>query len=138
MAQNMPANGGVGRRIVEEREPPSSRSQVPVITRSPLAKADHSYLVHTPAGRAVLAQQRSEEFEKAQRYYDPEHRRQRRMGIQEAALLGAGGALMFRGGRGVKRSTQAARALKDSEKGSVGGAGAINYQGNHERGKHWR
>lgn len=45
------------------------------------------------------------------RYYDPEHARQRRIGMGQAALLLGGGALGFRGGRGLLRTTRGARAI---------------------------
>lgn len=45
------------------------------------------------------------------RLYNPEDRRQRRIGMGEAALLGAGGILGFRGGRGLVRTTRGARKL---------------------------
>lgn len=46
------------------------------------------------------------------RHYDPESRRQKRLGMAIAASGGVGGALAFRGGRGVVRSTQALAHLK--------------------------
>jgi hypothetical protein len=45
------------------------------------------------------------------RFYDPEHRRQRRLGMAEAALAGAGAAGLAVGGHGAVKSTKAVRAL---------------------------
>jgi hypothetical protein len=45
------------------------------------------------------------------RFYDPEHRRQRRLGMGQAALTGAGAAGLAIGGRGALKSTKAVRAL---------------------------
>ena len=110
---------------------------------------------------------------KDQRYYDPEHRRQRRMGASTAALAGLSGAMLLRGGAGMRSTAKlvrgeltrdasfigprqvvdaknraTARGALHARKRDVahiagglaaaGGAGTINYQGNHERGKHWR
>ena len=45
------------------------------------------------------------------RHFDPEHRRQRRIGMGEAALLGAGGVLGFRGVSGAVKATKQARKV---------------------------
>ena len=100
---------------------------------------------------------------KTARYYDPEGRRQRRLGLAEAALLGTGGALAFRGGRGALKTTKLIRgATVTGESGgsivpkkllavtrrdlaqlgggatAIGAAGAVDYHGNHPRGRQWR
>ena len=105
---------------------------------------------------------------KAQRYYDPEHRRQRRFGMTETALAIGGGALAAHGIAGkvgmrattkiarqsVEESTKAKHGLDVSSKllatsrrsaaetaggaGLVAGASGLHYHGNHSRGKSWR
>lgn len=45
------------------------------------------------------------------RFFDPEHRRQRRLGMAEAALAGGGIAGLVLGGRGAARTTKAIRAM---------------------------
>lgn len=57
--------------------------------------------------------------EKAARYYDPEHRRQRRLGMAEAGLAGGGAAAGAIGVRGVTRDT---KKLRDVSVRSVVGA----------------
>jgi hypothetical protein len=54
---------------------------------------------------------KTDEIGKA-RYYDPEHRRQRRLGAAEAGLLAAGGLAIGHGTQGAVKSTRALRALK--------------------------
>ena len=194
-----PANGGVGRRIIDLAEDFGGRSQMPA---DPVRKADLGRLVKRPkptadalrrsvqgrdggyqrprpTAQALRDSFGKDDIGKDQRYYDPEHRRQRRMGASSTALLVAGGALGARGGRNIARQTVKTRAqatagakvlesrvvgpvgLADAQArtkaagsmvasrkrdlGLLGGAGAaaagagtINYQGNHERGKHWR
>ena len=49
---------------------------------------------------------------KRYRDYNPEHRRQRRIGAAEATLLGTGGTAAGFGGRGVYRDTKALRGLE--------------------------
>ena len=51
------------------------------------------------------------------RSFDPEHRRQRRYGMGEAALIGAGGVLGFRGAKGIRTSSRAARSIQWAAKG---------------------
>jgi hypothetical protein len=46
------------------------------------------------------------DVEKAQRYYDPEHRRQRRMGMEETGLLTAGAGLGYLGGKNVAQTSR--------------------------------
>lgn len=50
--------------------------------------------------------------EKRLRDYDSEDRRQRRLGMAQAGLLGLGGALAFRGGRGIRNTTKLARTVQ--------------------------
>lgn len=50
---------------------------------------------------------------KAARYYDPEHRRQRRLGMAEAGLLGAGAASA---GLGIKGAIKTTRSLRSAQK----------------------
>lgn len=50
----------------------------------------------------------SVEVSKSRREYDPEHRRQRRLGMGEAVLLGTGGGAAGYGGHGAYRTKQAA------------------------------
>lgn len=54
---------------------------------------------------------RARSFGKAARYYDGEHRRQRRLGMYTAAAGLAGGALLAHGGRGLVKDTRKLRAL---------------------------
>ena len=57
------------------------------------------------------------------RMYEPEERRQRRIGMAQAVLLGAGAAGVGFGARGIRASTKAAHALKE------GGAAAKTVEG---------
>jgi MFS family permease len=112
------------------------------------------------------AAEKASNVDKAERYYDPEHRRQRRMGIAEAGLIAGGAAVGAKGvagaakttkfGRGVLRGVNAAdpskkishRAIVAAPKNlaqlggaaaAFTGAGAIHHHGNvAARGKAWR
>lgn len=63
---------------------------------------------------------RKKPIQKRVRDYDSEDRRQRRLGMAQAGLLGLGGALAFRGGRGALRSTRAARSIPWAAKDKAG------------------
>ncbi|HEY5787495.1 MAG TPA: hypothetical protein VIT65_22245 [Microlunatus sp.] len=70
------------------------------------------------------------------RFYDPEHRRQRRLGMGQAALAGAGATGLVLGGRGAVKSTKAVRDITTRVPGkSVKGVSNIKRYGDTESGK---
>lgn len=60
--------------------------------------------------RQVLTEEELVELGKS-RFFDPEHRRQRRLGMAELALGAGGAAGLLLGGRGIARTSRAARSV---------------------------
>lgn len=61
-----------------------------------------------------------EAVEKRYRDYNPEHRRQRRIGMAEAAAVGGGGAALGFGVKGTAKDTKKLRALEIANPGRSG------------------
>lgn len=102
LSYQIPSRGDIrGKRTMASNQVNTKRAAYAAAGLSGLSLVDTGVISHRQRKQAVA---------KA-RHFDPEHRRQRRIGMGEAALLGAGGIIGFRGGRGAVKATQQARKV---------------------------
>ena len=120
------------------------------------ARLDAREYAASDRGRFIAGRVGKSEVSKT-RNYDPEHRRQRRLGMGQAALLMGGGTSAGFGVKGAMKDTETVRrgvsggknlkrlvaasprnlALLGGGIAGVGGAGAIQQHANSRRGKGW-